>query len=166
MDILPSYPKIYSLGHPAIGNIFDGKVVVQEKVDGSQFSFGIFDGNLMIRSKGQQIFKEAPEGMFKAGVEHVTKIAHMLVPDWVYRGEYLQRPKHNALAYNRVPSGHIALFDILTGQETYATLGTLKLEAEKLGIELFADKLSDLFLGGNGSDRNQYLLKFTLFVFE
>ena len=32
---LPSYPKVWNLGHPHIENLFDGPVVVQEKVDGS-----------------------------------------------------------------------------------------------------------------------------------
>jgi ATP-dependent RNA circularization protein (DNA/RNA ligase family) len=36
-----SYPSIYALGHRAIRELFDGPVVVEEKIDGSQFSFGV-----------------------------------------------------------------------------------------------------------------------------
>ena len=36
-----SYPKVYAIGHAYLGALFDGEVVVTEKVDGSQFSFGI-----------------------------------------------------------------------------------------------------------------------------
>ena len=33
------YPKIYNLGNVALKNLLDGEVIVEEKVDGSQFSF-------------------------------------------------------------------------------------------------------------------------------
>jgi len=35
---LGSYPSIYNLGHRYLGDLLDGPVVVEEKVDGSQFS--------------------------------------------------------------------------------------------------------------------------------
>ena len=35
-----SYPQIYNLGHKAIAGIFDDDVLIEEKIDGSQFSFG------------------------------------------------------------------------------------------------------------------------------
>ena len=42
LNQISSYPKIYSLGHAAILDLLDGRVIVEEKVDGSQFSFGLF----------------------------------------------------------------------------------------------------------------------------
>ncbi len=36
-----SYPKIYGLGHKAITELLSDNVMVEEKIDGSQFSFGI-----------------------------------------------------------------------------------------------------------------------------
>ena len=39
--MISSYPKVYNLGHRAIVGLTEESVVVQEKVDGSQFSFGL-----------------------------------------------------------------------------------------------------------------------------
>ena len=44
MTVLTSYPKVYQLGHKAVLDIFSGPVVIQEKIDGSQFSFGLVGG--------------------------------------------------------------------------------------------------------------------------
>lgn len=55
---LPSYPKIYALGHKAIEELLHDDVCVQEKVDGSQISFGLLDGKLYISSKGAIIDPE------------------------------------------------------------------------------------------------------------
>jgi hypothetical protein len=50
-----SYPSIYNLGHRALTDLFSGGLVlVQEKVDGSQFSFGLIDGVVRFRSKGRK----------------------------------------------------------------------------------------------------------------
>jgi len=51
---LNSYPKVYNLGHAAIVHLFDEPVTVEEKVDGSQFSFALIDGELSARSKGKE----------------------------------------------------------------------------------------------------------------
>ena len=49
---LSSYPKVYAIGHRAIGDIFKDTVLVEEKIDGSQFSFGKDrDGNFSMRSR-------------------------------------------------------------------------------------------------------------------
>ena len=40
-----SYPSIFALGHRALAELFLDPVVVEEKVDGSQFSFGLFEEN-------------------------------------------------------------------------------------------------------------------------
>lgn len=40
--MIESYPKIYNMGHAAIAELLLGEVTVEEKVDGSQISFGIF----------------------------------------------------------------------------------------------------------------------------
>ena len=41
-----SYGKIFNLGHKETEALFDGPVVVEEKIDGSQFSFGSINGEL------------------------------------------------------------------------------------------------------------------------
>ena len=45
-DLFPShyrhsYPDVYELGHKIVSDVLNGHVLVQEKVDGSQISFGV-----------------------------------------------------------------------------------------------------------------------------
>src|SRR5712672_2755316 len=91
-----SYPSIYNLGHKAIQDLLTGPVLVEEKVDGSQFSFGIFEvpvqggydprngeqtginpgdlRELKVRSKGAVMHPDAPEKMFTEGVNAVKAV--------------------------------------------------------------------------------------------
>lgn len=133
---IPAYGKIHALGSRFVEDIFkQGKVIVQEKVDGSQFSFAKLNGRLRIRSKGREIFQEAPDSLFKPGVEYVQSIEAALVPGWIYRAEYLRVPKHNALTYSRIPRNHIALFDVLVDRETYLDHAGIVEQADILRVE-------------------------------
>lgn len=107
-----SYPSIFNLGHKAISDLLKGEVNVEEKVDGSQFSFGFFnihrdectflednvpcqcEQGLRVRSKGAVMNADAPESLFKEAVNHVKSIEHLLHPGWTYRGECLKKPHH------------------------------------------------------------------------
>jgi len=135
MAHISSYPSIYNLGHKALEPLFDNPIIIEEKIDGSQFSFGIVDGELSARSKGMDIVLLAPEKMFAKGAEEVLARADVLTPGYVYRGEYLQKPKHNTLPYNRVPTDNIIIFDIMTGPENYLGPVEKKIEAERIGLE-------------------------------
>ena len=130
-----SYPKIYNLGHAAIKNLFYENVIVEEKLDGSQFSFGKINGELRCRSKGAQLNLVAPEKMFIQGIEAVRAVEHLLTPGWTYRGEYLAKPKHNTLVYDRIPANHVMIFDINTGHETYLGKQEQIAECNRLGFE-------------------------------
>lgn len=133
---VPSYPSVYAIGHAAIKEIFDGPVVIQEKVDGSQFSFGVtMDGELVCRSKGKQLILDAPEKMFNKAVATVRELEHDLIRGWIYRGEFLGSPKHNTLAYSRVPQKNIILFDIDEGNQQYSSHQAVRNVAEALGLE-------------------------------
>lgn len=129
-----SYPKIYNLGHRALESLFNGEVVIEEKLDGSQFSFGVFDGVLRVRSSGREFHPDAADNMFKRAVDSVIERQHLLTDGWTYRGEYFQSPKHNTLKYDRVPVGGIAIFDISTGDSSW--LGAIDKvdEAERIGL--------------------------------
>lgn len=107
MDSWHSYPKVYNIGHPAIDELFSGPVIVEEKVDGSQFSFGKFGDDLLVRSRGRVFDVEAPDNMFSLGAGVVKKLRDDLHDGWTYRGEYLNKPKHNALAYDRTPAMNV-----------------------------------------------------------
>ena len=132
---ISSYPKIYALGHKAIRDIFSSEVQVEEKVDGSQFSWGIFEGELRIRSKNAIIHPEAPPKMFVPAVEYVLSVANKLVPDFIYRGEYLSKCKHNTLCYDRIPNNHIIIFDISSGIEDYVPWVDKQTLANDIGLE-------------------------------
>lgn len=135
MSLLHSYPKIFQLGHRAVADMLKGPVIVQEKVDGSQFSFGVRNGELFCRSKGVALNIEAPDKMFKAAVDTCRKLQSLLVEGWTYRGEYLAKPKHNALAYNRTPYQNIILFDINRGLEDYLSPISVQHAADGLNLE-------------------------------
>lgn len=169
-DSWHSYPSTFQLGHKALTSLFDGPVLVEEKVDGSQFSFGVFwtperaavpdygiiDAKddlilaLRCRSKGAQLNLIAPEKMFAPAIETARRLATTvgLNPGWTYRGEFLGKPKHNALAYARVPKDHVILFDVNPAQEDYVSWEDKAAEAERLGLEvvprLFHGTITDL----------------------
>lgn len=131
---LSSYPSIYTLGHRYLNDLLDGPVVVEEKVDGSQFSMTRnLDGSLSVRSKGQEIHLGAVPQLFNQAVAVASSLD--LHPGWVYRGEYLQKPKHNTLCYSRIPKQHIILFDVMVGPETYLPPHLKRMEADRLGLE-------------------------------
>jgi len=141
--MLHSYPNVYQLGHKLVSNVLDGYVLVQEKIDGSQISFGIDNfGDLRIRSKNKEIDIEHPNDMFRLAVEWIVNNRSNLQAGWTYRGEYLQKSKHNTLAYSRVPRNNIILFDICDGLESYLSYSDLCAEAKRIGLEvvpLFAE---------------------------
>lgn len=128
-----SYPSVYAIGHHAITDLFSGPVLVEEKVDGSQFSMALIDGQLECRSKGQQLNIDAPEKMFEKAVATARSLP--LHPGWVYRCEFLDKPKHNTLVYARVPERSLILFDVCPGLEEYLGYADKRLEAERLGLE-------------------------------
>jgi len=132
MSRLYSYPDVYAIGHKAIQGIFDDPVLVEEKIDGSQFSMGIIDGELACRSKGQQIELGAPDNMFAEAAELAKALP--LMPGWLYRGEWLTKPKHNTLVYARRPERGLILFDIQTGLEEYMPWADKHKEAARLGL--------------------------------
>lgn len=153
MDSWHSYPSVYQLGHRTITDLLLDVVLVEEKIDGSQFSFGVFDipesgREVRCRSKGAHLNILAPDSMFKTGVEIVQAMADRLTPGWTYRTEYLTKPKHNVLAYDRIPNHHMILFDINTGEETYLSYQQKTAEAARLDLEcvpqLFSGVIDDL----------------------
>lgn len=131
-----TYPKIWNVGNIELNTFFNESVQVEEKVDGSQFSFGVFNGEIKVKSKSKEILLDAPEKMFNHAIQTVNFLKPLLKDGWTYRAEYLAKPKHNALAYNRIPSNHLVIFDINIGEEAYLTYEDKKAEAERLGLEV------------------------------
>jgi hypothetical protein len=73
--------------------------------------------------------------MFAAGVAAIQAVREKLKAGYVYRGEYLMKPKHNALAYSRVPQNHIILFDVEYGIQNFMEPWELTKEAARLEFE-------------------------------
>lgn len=111
---LPAHPKILQLGK--VHDLLDGTIIVEEKIDGSQFAFGraADDGRLVFRSKGRELFPENVDKLFANTVAAVQAreddIMRRMLPGEFLYGEALHAPKHNTLAYERVPQGHLVLF--------------------------------------------------------
>ena len=136
-----SYPKVYQLGHRAIRDLFLDEISVEEKVDGSQFSFGVTaDDNdrvpkLRCRSHHQQINLEEAPKMFEKAVETALSLVQKVHVGWTYRCEYLNKPKHNVLAYDRVPKGNLIIFDIERDEQDFLTPDERGIEAARIGLE-------------------------------
>lgn len=118
MKQCPPYTKVINLGNPYTDNALVGEVVLQEKIDGSQFRFGINEeGELVFSSHHNTLNRFAPAGMFKEAVEYLLSIEPIIKAnfsnDTYFFAEYLQKPKHNAIAYERIPKNHLVLFDAL-----------------------------------------------------
>lgn len=131
-----AYPKILALGHRDIASIFDDEVEITEKIDGSQFGFGKLNGELVIRSKGQELDIDNPDNMFRAGVEYVKSIETKLPEDVFFYGEYLQKPRHSTLAYKDIPRNHIALFGVKLRDSSWLRHVDLENVADDLGVDL------------------------------
>jgi len=131
-----SYPKVFGFGHKAIANLFSQPVKLQEKLDGSQFSFMyVAEEGLKMRSKNA-IVVPGQGGMFGKATNYLETIATELLENVVYRGEYLQKAKHNILAYDREPTNHIVIYDLEISPNDFQNKEELcHKEAERLGFE-------------------------------
>lgn len=130
-----SYSKIYAVGHPAVAELLTGDVIVEEKIDGSQFSMTRdASGELHIRSRGVVMTTDAPEKMFTEAAEVAKSLD--LTPGWTYRCEYLKSPRHNTLQYSRIPAKHLIVFDIERGLYDFLRPDQKHVEAARLGLEV------------------------------
>lgn len=130
------FPKILHVGHKDISTLFDDVVEITEKVDGSQLGFGKVNGRLFVRSKGRELDLDNPDGMFMKAVEYVRSIEDRLPDNYTFYGEYLQKPKHNTLAYDRVPTNGIALFGVYNYEtKEFYDYETIQVWANKLEVD-------------------------------
>lgn len=132
------YPKILHIGDKPIADLYEGDVEITEKLDGSQFGFGVLDGVLVCRSKGKEQDIDNPDKMFIEGVEYVKSIKDKLPDGMFFYGEYFQKPRHSTLAYDRIPKNHIALFGVLNADRTMCDYTQIAEWANKLDVEVVA----------------------------
>ena len=161
MRPFPSFPKIFTFGGSNAPDILDaggpgGPVEVTEKVDGSQFAFGLLDGQLRVRSKGVEMSPEYPEKMFARGVNYVASLG--LPCNIIFYAEYLKDPKHNVLAYDRAPQNHLVLFGAINEDGTAeASHSRLRQWAEELGIDVAPVLYSGPSGGLSSGSLNEFL---------
>ncbi len=135
-----SFPKIFPVGSDFIPDLFKGKVEVTEKIDGSQFDFEITkEGEIVMRSKGKQMFFDDYEKMFEIAVDFVDKnqekIREILPVDTYIYGEFLGMPDHNILKYGRVPKNNVIVFGVMRGEGFVKEHAEISDWAVKLDLE-------------------------------
>lgn len=139
--MIPAYPKIFTIDSPYIPHLFKGSVEVTEKIDGSQFNFGLDSKkNFVMRSKGKDIYSEDPEKMFQQAIDYVVsigkKIQDQFPPETFFYTEFLSIPKHNVLQYKRIPKNHLMLFAAYFAGIGYVDYQKLKKVSGVLDIEV------------------------------
>lgn len=113
--------------------------VVEEKVDGSQIRGMVTrGGEIIVGSKNVDFTpgRVVPKG-FAKGVEQMQRVLSMLKQDGLevmLFGEYLEKPLHNTLQYDRVPAGNIYLFDAKV-EGRWLGAEEIDVLAEALGVE-------------------------------
>jgi hypothetical protein len=117
--MIKAFPKIFAIGTDYIKDIFNDPVEVTEKIDGSQFAFGKINGELFMRSRGAMLYQENSQKMFNVAIDYVVSIQDRLQEGVVFYSEYLQKPKHNTLAYNRIPKHHLMLFGAMSISQSF-----------------------------------------------
>lgn len=147
--MITSFTKIFAIGTDYIRDIFNEEVEITEKIDGSQFDFGKIDGKLHMRSKGAQLYVEHPEKMFSEGMSYIESIQDRLPEGKVFFCEYLKKPKHNTLKYDRIPKNHIMLFSVMdfkkqSFEDTFPYIDTLDIEHVPVLFRGKINSVSDL----------------------
>ena len=111
------YPKILNVGNPSLENLFKGPVVIEEKVDGSQFRVWFdADGKIHYGSKAVDYDDEhPPDRMFVPAIAEAEKhfsTLHENMAGFFFVFEFLATAQQNALTYARIPNDHLVLLEI------------------------------------------------------
>ena len=143
MKQVPSYTKVIAIGSSFTEEALTGDVILQEKVDGSQFGFGLNeDGIVVCRSHNAQMDVESlSNNMFQLGTDYINSIQDtikMCDPDTYFYAEFLQKPKHNTLKYGRTPKNNIVIFDAMI-KGRWATREELQEFADAFDVDLIPE---------------------------
>lgn len=148
MSKTSAFPKILHIGDKQILDLFEGEVEITEKLDGSQFSFGKIDGEVITRSKGRE-FSE-PDKLFRPVFEYVHSIADRLPEGIFFYGETLGTPRHSTLAYDRTPKNFFAMFGVYVAEtREFLNYDSIVEWSEKLDV----DPVPLLFRGEISQDK-------------
>ena len=160
--MIKPFPKIFALGQTYIIDIFENEVEITEKVDGSQFVFGKINGELLCRSKGTKQYIDNPDKMFKQAIDYVVSIENILPDNTIFYCEYLSKPKHNTLRYDKVPKNNLVLFGICDITDKFISEhDKLKEYAKLIDIDLipliYRGKISNIEEVKGMLEKNSYL---------
>lgn len=133
---LQSYPSLYHSKHRETHVLRTKHIFIQEKIDGSQFSFGKIDGTLICKSKNKELDIANPPNLFTVAIKTVIGLIDQLIEGMIYRSEVISRPRHNVLTYDRTPKGNIVLFDISDIHDVYAHSNYVAQIADQFGLEV------------------------------
>ncbi len=139
---LKTYPKVHHLGDPMLDGILDGKIIVEEKIDGSQFRIKWDADHQQVECASRRVeFKDnGVEGSFKKIVDHIEDVFKNLKWDkttylW---GEYLGGVKQNSLVYERVPKNNLMIFDGFREKDGWFNHEMKEEVAKQLDVECVA----------------------------
>lgn len=134
--MMEHYQKIQQSYKEEVADIFDGHVVIEEKIDGSQFRIEIKkDGTITCGSHHQDGI--VVDSMFKLGIEKAQHIFADYQPseDITVFCEYLSKPKQNSIPYEKVPLNNLILFDVKR-DTLYLNRAQKELFAKEHGLEI------------------------------
>ena len=135
-DIIESYGKIRAAGHRENRGIFEHPCIIQEKVDGSQFSFRLgANGELVCRSRNNYLNVDDPPNLFAPTIAHLLTVTHKMEEGYLYYGEAMKGPKHNILAYANEPLGNLVLWDVFAPDGHQVEPMQLEKTAVALGVD-------------------------------
>lgn len=116
-------------------------------VHNSQLNFAKINGQLEVRSRSKLLDLNAPEKMFIPAIEYLQSVLPKLKEGWIYRGEYLNRPKHNVLTYGRIPTNYIMLFDVEIPDGELTRRYANRYELVQAAVQLDVDVVPELWRG-------------------
>lgn len=117
---------------------------VQEKLDGSQFTFVLNPDYNSEDPKSQQLLFYNKCGAINPTNKIFLKAMNMLnvlaktgrmSSQYVYHGEAICSTNHGVVKYERVPKYYVVLYDLTTLDGKYQHPTTVKAEARRLGLE-------------------------------
>lgn len=142
-----SYHKISQSYHEESNGVYDGHIIIEEKIDGSQLRIEILpDGTITVGS--HKMDGVTVDSMFRLGVESAQRIFANYKPEvkMTIFCEYLSKPKQNSIPYANVPLNNIILFDVKR-DTLYIDRPQKELFAKQHGLEIVP-----LLWSGQGSE--------------
>ena len=112
------YPRVQAIHKPEARGFDDGFLIIEEKVDGSQLRIEVDEnGVVYVGSHNVDNIHEQEAKGFKQGVDSALELFKGLKADPTevisIFGEFLSKPKQNAIAYKRVPNHSFVIFDVV-----------------------------------------------------